>query len=76
MRGPTIRNSLDADGLPKVLPLRSRAADETSFEQLSHSISRDFHSRAVLEELVRLELAEVNADTVRLRAVPMSPSPA
>lgn len=59
---------LDADGFPKVLPLRSRMADEPSFEQLSHSISRDFHSRAVLEELVRLGLAEVTAETVRLRA--------
>jgi hypothetical protein len=58
---------LDADGLPKVLPLRSRVADETSFEQLSHSISRDFHSRAVLDELVRLGLAEFSGDSVRLR---------
>jgi Family of unknown function (DUF6502) len=64
---------LDADGLPKVLPLRSRTADEPSFEQLSLSISRDFHSRAVLEELVRLELAEVNADTVRLRSTSYVP---
>jgi Family of unknown function (DUF6502) len=58
---------LDADGMPRVLPLRSREPAEVSFEHLSHSISRDFHSRAVLDELVRLGLADFSGETVRLR---------
>ena len=58
---------LDADGLPRVLPLRGRTPEEVSFEMLSQSVSSDFHSRSVLEELVRLGLAEVGGETVRLR---------
>ncbi len=61
-------NFLDADGFPKVLPMRGRTAEEASFEQLSQSISRDFHPRSILDELVRLGLAEVQGETVRLRA--------
>lgn len=61
-------NYLDVDGLPKVLPMRGRTPDEASFEQLTQSISRDFHPRSILDELVRLGLADVQADTVRLRA--------
>ena len=34
---------------------------------LAQSISSDFHSRSVLEELVRLGLAEERGETVRLR---------
>lgn len=58
---------LAADGLPKTLPLRSRGDDEPSFEGLAQSISRDFHSRAILEELTRLGVAEAAGDFVRLR---------
>jgi hypothetical protein len=61
-------NYLDADGFPKVLPMRGRTPEEPSFEQLSQSISRDFHPRSIVEELVRLGLAEVHGETVRLRA--------
>lgn len=61
-------NYLDADGLPKVLPMRGRTPEEPSFEQLSQSISRDFHARSIVEELVRLGMAEVQGETVRLRA--------
>lgn len=61
-------NYLDVDGLPRVLPMRGRTADEPSFEQLTQSVSRDFHPRSILDELVRLGLADVQADTVRLRA--------
>lgn len=60
-------NYLDVDGLPKVLPMRGRTPDEPSFEQLTQSVSRDFHPRAILDELVRLGLADAQADTVRLR---------
>lgn len=64
---------LDADGLPRELPLRSRTPDELSFDQLSQSISSDFHSRSILEELVRLGLAEVRGETVRLRMTSFVP---
>jgi hypothetical protein len=60
-------NYLDVDGLPKLLPMRGRTPDEPSFEQLTQSVSRDFHPRSILDELVRLGLADVQADTVRLR---------
>lgn len=58
---------LDLDGLPRVLPMRGRTPDEVSFELLAQSISRDFHPRSILDELVRLGLAEVHGETVRLR---------
>jgi hypothetical protein len=58
---------LDADAMPRVLPLRSSSPETPSFEQLAQSVSRDFHSRSILEELVRLGLAEVHGDVVRLR---------
>lgn len=58
---------LDVDGLPKVLPLRASTPDAPSFEQLAQSVSRDFHSRSILEELVRLGLADIHGESVRLR---------
>jgi hypothetical protein len=58
---------LAADGLPKMLPLRTRADDEVSFEQLAQSVSRDFHSRAILDEMTRLGIAETAGEFVRLR---------
>ena len=42
------------------------AKNEPSFEQLSQSVSRDFHSRAVLEELLRLGFIDINDDVARL----------
>jgi hypothetical protein len=42
------------------------AKSEPSFERLSQSVTRDFHSRAVLEELLRLGSVEVSDDIVRL----------
>jgi hypothetical protein len=64
---------LDLDGLPKVLPIRSRTPGEASFETLAQSVSRDFHSRSVLEELVRLGMAEESAESVRLRSTSYVP---
>lgn len=57
------------DGSPRALPLRNSADDgeRPSFEQLTQSVSRDLHSRAVLDELSRLGVLEVTADIVRLR---------
>jgi Family of unknown function (DUF6502) len=59
---------LAADGLPRMLPLRSRVDDEPSFESLAQSVSRDFHSRAILDEMTRLGIAEAAGEFVRLRA--------
>jgi hypothetical protein len=61
-------NYLAADGLPKMLPLRSRTEDEVSFDSLAQSVSRDFHSRAILDEMTRLGVAEAAGEFVRLRA--------
>ncbi|HET9024523.1 MAG TPA: DUF6502 family protein [Burkholderiaceae bacterium] len=58
---------LAADGLPRVLPLRGRGEDEPSFESLAQSVSRDFHSRAILDEMTRLGIAEAAGEFVRLR---------
>ncbi len=58
---------VDQDGLPRALPVRNgNAKSEPSFERLSQSVSRDFHSRAVLEELLRLGFVEVSDDIARL----------
>ena len=59
---------LDPQGNPRTLPLRSRVPNEISFESLVQSVSKDFHARSVLDELLRLEVAVVEHDHVRLRA--------
>lgn len=52
-------------GAPRVLP---RQGPKPSFETLAHEVTRDVHPRSLLDELVRLGLAEFDeaADTVRL----------
>jgi hypothetical protein len=62
----TDRKYLDLNGRPKVLPVRSEKVRERTFETLAQSISRDFHPHSVLNELVRLGLARVRGDKVRL----------
>ena len=58
---------LGQDGLPLALPVRNGSAQsEPSFERLSQSVTRDFHSRAVLDELVRLGRIEISDDIARL----------
>ncbi|GAB4473770.1 MAG: DUF6502 family protein [Burkholderiaceae bacterium] len=64
------------DGAPRPLPLRSRAPQELSFESLTWSISKDFHPRSILDELLRLNLAAVEDDTVRLKADAFVPTEA
>lgn len=56
---------LGADGQPRPLP---RTGPAPSFEALAQAINRDVHPRSYLEELVRLGLAEhdAEADEVRL----------
>ncbi len=52
-------------GAPRVLP---RQGPAPSFESLSHAVTRDVHPRTMLEELLRLKLAELDVahDTVAL----------
>lgn len=52
-------------GAPRVLP---RQGPKPSFESLAQEVTRDVHPRSLLDELVRLGLAEFDeaADTVRL----------
>lgn len=74
----------DAAGTPLELPLRTRegalvpqggAARVATFEGLTQSVSKDFHARSVLDELLRLKLVTFDDDVVRLRADAYAPSP-
>lgn len=55
-----------AEGRPLALPQRSRAPDMASVERLSTSVSKDFHPRSVLDELIRLGVVAEEGETVRL----------
>ncbi len=65
-RWTTHSEYLDADGRPRPLP---RLGAAPSFETLAESVTRDMHPRSLLEELIRLGLAEHDepTDTVSLR---------
>jgi hypothetical protein len=58
----------DRRGLPRALPRQAGAQRKPSFEALAQSVTRDVHPRSLLDELVRLNLAEVNPknDSVKL----------
>jgi hypothetical protein len=71
MRAPEY---VDAQGAPRVLPLRGRLPNETSFESLVQSVSKDFHARSVLDELLRLRVASVADEQVRLHAEGLGPT--
>jgi len=62
------RRYADARGRPKPLPLRSDDSTSLSFEGLVRSVSKDFHPRSVLDELVRLGVAVTAGEQVRLKA--------
>lgn len=64
-RWSTHSEYLDRDGRPKPLP---RLGAAPSFETLAQSVTRDMHPRSLLEELIRLGLAEHDepSDTVSL----------
>lgn len=53
---------LDADGTPLPLPVRSPDPQQPSFEQLADDVSRDIHPPALLDELLRLGLARIDAE--------------
>jgi hypothetical protein len=69
----------DAGGTPLALPLRTRDGAEgaraATFEALTQSVSKDFHARSVLDELLRLKLVTFDDDAVRLRPDAYAPSP-
>jgi len=65
---------LDERGAPRILALRRRRAEEPSFETLVQSVSKDFHARSVLDELIRLGLASLSGDQVRLHAAALGSS--
>lgn len=54
---------LDKDGRPRALP---RLGAAPSFETLAQSVTRDMHPRSLLEELIRLGLAQHDAQTDRV----------
>ncbi len=53
---------LHADGSPKPLPRFAAANDSESFESLVRSLSTDIHPRAVLDEWLRLGVANIDDD--------------
>ena len=59
-------------GAPRALP---RAGPAPSFESLAHEVTRDVHPRALLEELLRLKLATLDAerDVIALTEVAFVP---
>jgi hypothetical protein len=61
----TDRAYRDRKGLPRVL---ARQGPVPSFETLAHAVTRDVHPRSLLDELLRLKLAQLDetADTVAL----------
>ncbi len=61
---------LDADGNPQLL---ARAQPDTGFDALVASVSSDVRPRAVLDELVRLGLAQESADGVQLLQMGFAP---
>ena len=50
----------DAEGNPKPLVSHGENENEASFEELVRTVSKDIRSRAVLDEWLRLELAQID----------------
>ncbi len=71
-RWSTHSEYLDHDGRPKAL---ERLGTAPSFETLAQSVTRDMHPRSLLEELIRLGLAEhdESTDTVSLNRAAFVP---
>jgi hypothetical protein len=70
LHDPAYRDEL---GQPKALPIRARG-DVASFDRLVQAVSKDFHARSVLDELVRLRLVEIRGDYVRVAAEAFVPA--
>jgi hypothetical protein len=61
-RWTTQSRYLDAEGKPRPLPRLSSAKQGTSFESLVKSVSTDIRPRVILDEWLRLGLAEIDAE--------------
>ncbi|MBL8451349.1 MAG: hypothetical protein JNK97_01260 [Zoogloea sp.] len=59
----------DGDGLPRPLPRLPQRAGEASFESLAHSVTRDVHPRSLLDELCRLGIARLDAESDQVMLV-------
>jgi hypothetical protein len=70
MSSPNYRG---ADGRPRTLPRQGKAP---SFETLAQEITRDVHPRSLLDELLRLQMAQLDeaSDTVSLAGEGFVPS--
>jgi hypothetical protein len=68
---PAYRDEL---GQPRVLPLRTRDEASASFDKLVQAVSKDFHARSVLDELVRLRLVEIRGNHARVVAEAFVPA--
>jgi hypothetical protein len=67
------RRYADARGRPRPLPLRAGTSTKLSFDALVRSVSKDFHPRSVLNELLRLGVAEVVGEEVCLKSAAFVP---
>ena len=72
----TVPQWLDDEGRPRPLPRRQTEGGEPSFEALARSVTTDVHPRTLLDELLRLGLAEVETatDLVTLRGDSLVPA--
>jgi hypothetical protein len=65
---------LDSRGRPRALPRLRRDGGARSFEALAESVSKDVGPRAMLDELLRLGIVEINRrDCVRLNKAAFVP---
>jgi hypothetical protein len=62
----------DRDGRPQELP---RQGESPSFETLAREITSDVHPRSLLDEMIRLHLAECDASGQRVTAIPEAQVP-
>ena len=57
-------NYCDSEGNALPLPRLAKSSDETSFEELVSSTSKDIRPRAILDEWLRLEVVTINEDDI------------
>lgn len=75
-RWTTLPEYLDEKGAPRPLPRLASAGETHSFESLVRSLNTDIRPRVVLDEWIRLGVAEVDErDRVCLRAQAFIPRP-
>lgn len=75
-RWTTLPEYADEHGAPRPLPRLASAGEAHSFEALVRSVSTDIRPRAVLDEWLRLGIAEVDErDRVRLKVQAFVPRP-